>query len=597
MGRITHIKKADGSRERYTYDHVGNLLSATDGEEHTVTYRYNCRGLQASRTDAAGNTDHFRYDREGNLAESTDRNGNVLHYTYNMYGSMTSRRSQSGDINENFGYYPDGKLKTAIGGGMRYDYRYDVMGRLSEKSASGRTLLKYGYDLNGNKISMTDVTGKRTDYRYNSLDLLEEITDNGKVQARYTYNPDGTIKRLEVGNCRVTEYEYDGDKNIISQKTVVQGIEALLDNHYRYDGNANCIEKHTLSGVNRFTYDSMNQLMKAEYPTGVEEYRYDKAGNRTTRLWNGKVSHSISQKALHMEENYHYDSGNRLIGVDIVNPADSTCEQIHQKYTYDAQGNMLTDGNRQYTYDAMNRLTEVKNADGSLQKNRYDGEGLRAELEENGRLVSFIFDRNKVVQETDADQNTIRYIRGYELISSDSEKARTYYHYASDELGSITHIVDEDGKALNRYEYDAFGNFTVKEETVANRFGFTGEIYDTLTGQYYLRARFYNPVIGRFLQEDTYYGDGLNLYTYCHNNPVGYVDPSGNTCLKKYKEYKKEGYQKEEAYIKTRYDEIKRTQGVEAADTYMKSQVDKLTAKGYEFSDAWKGDSDAQNVT
>ena len=95
-------------------------------------------------------------------------------------------------------------------------------------------------------------------------------------------------------------------------------------------------------------------------------------------------------------------------------------------------------------------------------------------------------------------------------------------------MGSITDITDCDGTVLNHYAYDAFGNRTVEEETVENRFGFAGEILDAVTGQYYLRARFYNPVIARFLSEDTYYGDGLNLYAYCHNNPVGYVDPSGH---------------------------------------------------------------------
>ena len=70
----------------------------------------------------------------------------------------------------------------------------------------------------------------------------------------------------------------------------------------------------------------------------------------------------------------------------------------------------------------------------------------------------------------------------------------------------------------------------VCEEQVANRFRFNGQQYDPVSRQYYLRARFYNPVIARFTQEDTYRGDGLNLYAYCRNNPVYYVDPSGHFC-------------------------------------------------------------------
>ena len=94
-------------------------------------------------------------------------------------------------------------------------------------------------------------------------------------------------------------------------------------------------------------------------------------------------------------------------------------------------------------------------------------------------------------------------------------------------MGSCTHIVD-DSKVLNEYEYDAWGNIASQKETVKNRFKFNGQQLDPITQQYYLRARFYNPIIARFTQEDTYRGDGLNLYAYCANNPVYYVDPSGN---------------------------------------------------------------------
>lgn len=121
-----------------------------------------------------------------------------------------------------------------------------------------------------------------------------------------------------------------------------------------------------------------------------------------------------------------------------------------------------------------------------MQKNRYDAEELRHEIEENGKLI--------------------RYVRELGLITSDSESARTYYHYVSDEQGSTTHILDDENKVLNYYSYDTFGNIIAKEEKVENRFCYNGEQYHSITQQYYLRARYYNPVISRFTQEDTYYG-------------------------------------------------------------------------------------------
>ena len=86
--------------------------------------------------------------------------------------------------------------------------------------------------------------------------------------------------------------------------------------------------------------------------------------------------------------------------------------------------------------------------DGNIQVNRYDAEGLRHEMEENGSLVQFIFNQDR---EVIAEQNSLgitRYIRSSELIARNTDAARTYYHYVSDEIGSTTHIVDEMGSFL-----------------------------------------------------------------------------------------------------------------------------------------------------
>ncbi len=167
--------------------------------------------------------------------------------------------------------------------------------------------------------------------------------------------------------------------------------------------------------------------------------------------------------------------------------------------------------------------------------------------------MQFIFNTEKEVVTETGRNVTNRLIRGSGLIArtTDAECARTYYHYAADEMGSITHLTDEDGEVLNRYGYDAWGVSTVCEEQVENHFRYTGEQFDAITKQYYLRARFYNPVVARFTQEDTYRGDGLNLYAYCANNPVGYVDPSGHQpqCVKDAAaKYMAEGLGKEDTY-------------------------------------------------
>ena len=112
------------------------------------------------------------------------------------------------------------------------------------------------------------------------------------------------------------------------------------------------------------------------------------------------------------------------------------------------------------------------------------------------------------------------------LIHQDGDE-QSCFSFVQDETGSTLFLLDEAHEIRKSYRYDPFGDILQETGDVPNRLTYTGQMYDGIAGQYYLRARFYNPVFGRFLQEDVYRGDGLNLYAYCANNPVMYYDPSG----------------------------------------------------------------------
>ncbi len=161
--------------------------------------------------------------------------------------------------------------------GYRRKRSVDVKNLLVEKQASGRTLLSFVYDLDGNVMQQTDVTGKHTTYHYDLSNRLTEVWDNGKCIAKYEYYLDDTIKSLNCGSLYTT-YGYDADQNVTSLKTVL-GEEIFIENHYGYDGNGNRVEKRQLQGITTYTYDSRNRLVKAEYPDRMEQLFYDPAGN------------------------------------------------------------------------------------------------------------------------------------------------------------------------------------------------------------------------------------------------------------------------------------------------------------------------------
>jgi RHS repeat-associated protein len=103
----------------------------------------------------------------------------------------------------------------------------------------------------------------------------------------------------------------------------------------------------------------------------------------------------------------------------------------------------------------------------------------------------------------------------------------SYYH--QDGLGTITSLSNSSGVLAETYTYDSYGKTTASTGTLVNPFQYTGREFDSETGIYYYRARYFDPSAGRFLSEDSVrFGAGPNFYRYAGNSPLNWIDPSGN---------------------------------------------------------------------
>ena len=523
-GRITGIGFADGGKEGYEYTPAGQISRTIDGNGNAVQYRYNSLGKVSERIDQLGFTETFRYDEEGNLSLHIDRDGRQLQRACNVFGQPVYEKASDAEgkhTNISTWHYDSlGRVTRAVCDGKSYEYIYDAYGNLKEKRSNGKRLVSYTHDRAGQITEIRDPAGVCTRYEYDILGRRSRIFNDDGLEVRYGYDALNRIRHIRYGNGVETAYTYDGDGNIRTLETKA-GENVLLSFAYQYDGNGNRTAKTgtqaTLGGITTgnnaldisYAYDVRGQLLEERRNGASVSYAYDKAGNR------------IRKTDAQGEIRYLYNAKNQL--VEEESPAD------RKQFSYDRQGGIIEEKNaagiRLFSYNSRHQQTRVETETGSVQENRYDAEGLRFELLENGRRTSFVYHDGELLQEEGREEQKTSYHLGAGMEAFRRGQELSYYH--RDEQLSTVFVTDGQGEIRNSYQYDAFGMSLGTTEKLNNRIRYTGQQYDDVTGQYYLRARYYNPVAGRFMQEDVYQGDGLNLYAYCGNNPVVYDDPSG----------------------------------------------------------------------
>ena len=512
----------------------------------------------------------YTYDCNSNLTKTVDKNGNTLKNTYDNKNRLTERTAKEKKTGKEtvhtYRYNAYGDV--AVQDDTQFVYG-DVSGQVTKettKLTKNKDVVKnYTYDSNGNKSTFSVKAGEDTklslSYEYDGSSRLISVKDSeGNRSVSYTYDTEGSLSERQAANGLKTTYGYDYQNRLTSMTNETgKGVVSKYSSTYLKNGQkaeevSTVMDKNGKSTKKTaaYTYDMLGRITR-ETKTGREDisYTYDAnnnrkqmtIGNKTTAYQYNKNDELLRTDTLHTdtEKNdvviYKNDkNGNQLA---TVNRSEIPAEAKDTSYIdvdVTLGDNQLND-NVVNHYNALNQLTETltKNYKVSF---TYDAEGLRTGKTVNGEKTVYVWDGDQVVMElSKGGAVQKRYIRGNDLVYADKGENTEKTYYVTDMHGNVVQLLDESGNVTKTYEYDSFGNEVKPEKKDENPYRYCGEYYDKETEEVYLRARYYQPSVGRFITRDTYTGESdeslsLHLYTYCENDSVNAWDPSGHYKIK-----------------------------------------------------------------
>lgn len=469
----------------FTFDPAGRIASVINTANVPVqTYQYDAGDRVTQVSDALGANTGYQYDAAGRLTQITDRKGRITRYFYDDAGRV---------IRIDF---PDAERRLF----------YDALNRMQSIQDTPGASVSYTYDLVDRVVREEQVLDGLTtviENTYDELDRRIRRTVNGQDPTTYAYDLAGRLTGITYRG-QTTSYIWDAAGRL-TRKNMPNGISV----NYEYDLN----DRET-----RISYQRTDGILIEDIA-----YEYDAAGQRIRRTSTvGSVPESPFTAT--------YNAADRMTGITL-NPG--TAQAKTYALTYDANGNLAQKTNSAdasdtttYTWDSQNRLIGIQGS-GLTATFRYDALNRRVEKTLNGQSVRYVYDGPQAIMEITGGQN-MNLLTGLdtdEVIARYTQSGRTIY--LQDALMSVIAQTREDQSVQNFYGYSPYGEALPTTDDQGNALEYTGRENDGM-GLYYYRARYYDPILKRFVSEDPIgLAGGLNLYGYVGGSPTNLIDPSG----------------------------------------------------------------------
>jgi len=539
LDRLIKITDENTAFMQYEYDAVGNKTKIIDSNGKATINKYNKIDQLIEIDDPSGGVTKLEYNAVNNLSKITKPNGNIISLEQNKSGDVTKITSPEGTTALN--YDSAGRVASVNSGGETNGLVYDRNSNLTNiNSTNGNATI--AYDSNNNQSS-TSLSTNTISYSYDSNEQVSKISSNiaqtgQTITNLFARDSEGKLTQVQKANGDTVFYAYDSSSRVSSviNRNKLKILQSQYSYQYDKNSNVTAVAEGRTSAIVRYTYDARDQLIQE----GNVVYSYDPMGNRT------RVSGGSETVA------YNYDATgdtNRLLSsVGSVNGLTS--------YEYDRNGNITKQTNAsgitQYFYDSDDYFVKAILPDGSSIQYIYDKLAKhrvkRIETSATGAAATtnYLWDQDRLVSETDQNGKILRVYTWdeneslFSISLPDSSGNLQTYNYIKNGKGDIVGLSDLNGNEVARYDYDAWGNITksmvIGTPAVANLDKlnprlYSGYWYESKLGLYVMRARMYNPTIGRFLSKDPMQvgSDALdyNPYIYCGNNPVNRIDPSG----------------------------------------------------------------------